>query len=359
LAAWRLLLAGGRPFLSLEVTKECPLRCPGCYAFAADHLGGGVNLRDVSDHRGADLVERSLALVDALRPLHVSLIGGEPLVRHAEVGQILRGIAERGLHAQVVTSAVRPIPADWATLPNVQISVSIDGLAPDHDRRRAPATYARILRHIAGHQIVVHCTITRPMLDQPGYFDEFCQFWSARPETKRIWFSLYTPQQDEHSAERLRPAERLAALDEVRALAARYSKVHANRYMLAALERPPATPSECLFARLTHAFTADLETHVEPCQLGGQPMCAECGCLAQAGMTALGRYRLAGLVSLEQLVSLSERLGARKARRAPQETLRPAPTAAPFTIIAPHSSRLAAERIGTTLARMGHTPQHK
>ena len=62
---------------------------------------------------------------------------------------------------QVVTSAVRPIPIAWASIPRLQICVSIDGLQPEHDVRRTPATYDRILKHIEGHQITVHCTVTR------------------------------------------------------------------------------------------------------------------------------------------------------------------------------------------------------
>ena len=33
LAAWGRILTGYAPALSIEITKECPLRCPGCYAY--------------------------------------------------------------------------------------------------------------------------------------------------------------------------------------------------------------------------------------------------------------------------------------------------------------------------------------
>ncbi len=45
--AWGRILGGYRPNLSIEITRECPLRCPGCYAYGADHLGGGATLRDL------------------------------------------------------------------------------------------------------------------------------------------------------------------------------------------------------------------------------------------------------------------------------------------------------------------------
>ena len=47
--AWGKILRGNLPVLSIEITRECPLTCPGCYAYASDHLGDAVNLRQLSD----------------------------------------------------------------------------------------------------------------------------------------------------------------------------------------------------------------------------------------------------------------------------------------------------------------------
>ena len=110
--AWGRILGGYRPNLSIEITKECPLRCPGCYAYGDEHLGGnGVTLRGLADYKGDELVKRFMAVIDEHHPLHVSIVGGEPLVRYRELNEILPRLSERGIHAQVVTSAVRPIPA--------------------------------------------------------------------------------------------------------------------------------------------------------------------------------------------------------------------------------------------------------
>ncbi len=98
-----------------------------------------------------------------------------------------------------MTSAVRPIPSEWAAIPRLQIVVSIDGLQPEHDVRRTPATYDRILKHINGHQITVHCTVTRQQSRRDGYLEEFVRFWSDNPERRQIWISLYTPQIGEES----------------------------------------------------------------------------------------------------------------------------------------------------------------
>ena len=103
--AWGKILAGQFPALSIEITRECPLRCPGCYAYGDDHLGGGVTLRELRDFKGEALVEGVVALVRRHRPVHLSIIGGEPLVRYRELDEILPRLAAMGVHTQVVTSA--------------------------------------------------------------------------------------------------------------------------------------------------------------------------------------------------------------------------------------------------------------
>ena len=63
LRVWHSVVLGRTPFLSIEITKECPLRCPGCYAYSPDHLGSATTLRQLSDYRGPDLVTAATALV--------------------------------------------------------------------------------------------------------------------------------------------------------------------------------------------------------------------------------------------------------------------------------------------------------
>src|SRR5438034_6755673 len=153
LRAWKAILAGRAPSLSVEITKECPLSCPGCYAYGGEHLGGDVLLRQVSDYKGKQLVERFMELVDAHQPLHLSIVGGEPLVRFRELNEILPQLAARRIYTHLVTSAVREIPLDWNKYKELKLIVSIDGLQAEHDERRKPATYERILKNIRGHQI--------------------------------------------------------------------------------------------------------------------------------------------------------------------------------------------------------------
>jgi organic radical activating enzyme len=313
LRVWARVLKGHRPFLSLEITKECPLHCPGCYAYSADHLGPDITLRQLSDYRGHDLVTAIVGVVRRLRPVHVSIVGGEPLVRYRELCDVLPLLDRMQVEVQLVTSAVRPIPREWSSIQCLHLVVSIDGLAPEHDRRRTPATYDRILKHIAQHSVTVHCTITRQMLARPGYLVEFCRFWSDQQEIRKIWFSVYTPQEGDQSPERLRPVDRPILFEELAAVS-QFPKVHLPRLVLDGYRYPPRSPQECTFARLTTCLSADLKTNVGPCQLGGKPVCEECGCMASAGMHGLARLKLAGLVPVSAILNASFRLGANASR---------------------------------------------
>jgi MoaA/NifB/PqqE/SkfB family radical SAM enzyme len=326
--AWGRILTGRTPTLSIEITRECPLRCPGCYAYDENHLlAAGTTLRSVSDYKGDDLVDRVLALVDHHRPLHLSIVGGEPLVRFRELNTLLPELSSRGVAVQLVTSAVREIPKEWSAIPDLYLVVSIDGLQPEHDARRKPATYERILRNIQGHRITVHCTITGQTASRPGYHDEFLEFWSGRPEVKKIWFSLFTPQLGAEGEEILTPEVREHVIRDIERLKPLFPKLDMPQLVIDGLRRPPASPDDCIFARTTLNVTANLSDRVTPCQFGGEPDCSQCGCIASAGLAAVGEYKIAGVLPLRKIFNASSRVGSavfRVSARSPISKVPPA-----------------------------------
>ena len=309
ISAWGRILGGYTPALSIEITRECPLRCPGCYAYGDDHLGGELTLREVRDFKGQELIDGVLALVDRHRPLHVSIVGGEPLVRYQELKTILPALSKRGIHSQLVTSAVREIPAEFRGLHLLSIVVSIDGLQPEHDVRRTPATYDRILKHIEGHHVTVHCTVTRQQARRDGYLEEFLSTWESNPSTRLIWISLYTPQKGEISDERLTAADRARVIADLRRLRPRFSKLQMLDGMLNVYAKPPASPDECVFAQTTECYSSDLERRITPCQFGGNPDCSNCGCIASAGLEAIGRHKLRGGIPVGRIFYASLQVG--------------------------------------------------
>jgi sulfatase maturation enzyme AslB (radical SAM superfamily) len=317
ISAWGKILRGTPPSLSIEITRECPLQCPGCYAYDDAHLGGGATLRSLADRKGQELIDGVLALVDRIRPLHLSIVGGDPLVRYRELEAMVPLLLNRGIHVQVVTSAFRPLAASWAELPHMNVVVSIDGLQPEHDIRRAPATYDRILKNIAGQNVTIHCTITGQMMKRPGYLREFLKFWSPRPEIRKVWFSLFTPQRGDQLPEMLQPLERAQAIADMLALRREFPKLDMPEGMIRQFAAPPSSPRDCVFALTTQTLSADLKTKIVPCQFGGDPDCSSCGCVASMGLAAVAAHRLAGIIPVGAIFKASIKIGQARAKRQP------------------------------------------
>jgi MoaA/NifB/PqqE/SkfB family radical SAM enzyme len=337
LHAWARILSGRAPSLSIEITKECPLRCPGCYAFDAAHLGGEIRLHELSDFTGDELVARVLALIDEYKPLHVSLVGGDPLVRLRELESLLPQIESRGIHTQVVTSAFRAIPASWAKFKKLNVVVSIDGLQPEHDARRKPATYEHILKNIKGARVTIHSTITSQMAQRPGYLDEFLRFWSSQPEIAKVWFSIFTPQRGATDPEILTASQRASTIAELQQLRLKYPILDMYEAAIREMETPPRNPNECIFARTTETISADLKTQVTPCQFGGDPDCEQCGCIAAMGLAAVGHYRVLGQLTAGQIFMASDRLGKgwKRLKKTFSRTPRKQTVVFPFKILKP------------------------
>jgi MoaA/NifB/PqqE/SkfB family radical SAM enzyme len=309
LKAWAGILVGNKPYLSIEITKECPLRCPGCYAFDPAHLGGDTALRQLSDFKGVDLVRNILTVIDREKPRHVSLVGGDPLVRYRELEMLLPELDTRKIYTQIVTSAFRVIPAEWSRFSRLTVAVSIDGLQPEHDERRKPATYERILKNIADARVTIHSTITSFMAARPGYIEEFLRFWSGRPQIERIWFSLFTPQRGATDPEILTPAQRAFVVEDLLRLRLLYPMLEMRESLIREIIAPPTSPADCIFARTTHTLSADLKTKITPCQFGGDPDCSQCGCIASMGLAAVGNHRVLGGLTAGHLFHVSDRIG--------------------------------------------------
>jgi len=308
--AWWRVLNGHAPMLSIEITRECPLNCPGCYAYGDSHLGGKTTLRDLSDFRGDALVQGVLELVRRHRPLHVSLVGGEPMIRHRELDRILPVLDEMGVFAMVVTSGVIAIPEHWMRLRRLRVAVSVDGLPEHHDERRKPATYERILKNIAGRRINVHWVITRPMLARPSYLEEYVAFWNACPEVDHIWVSLYSPQKNEDSRERLTQEDRKLMAEVLPPLRRTFPKLLMSEGVARAFVKPPESPEDCMFSKMSTNYSADLRTHVEPCVFGGTPDCGQCGCAISSVLHWVNReVKIFGFLKMGDLVRASLRVG--------------------------------------------------
>ena len=225
----------------------------------------------------------------------------------------------RGLHVQIVTSAFRTMGPTWASLERLHVVVSIDGLRPEHDVRRAPATYDRILRNIVGQRITVHCTITGQMMKRPGYLSEFLGFWTPRPEIKKVWFSMFTPQVGDAMPEILSPEERKRAIEDLVQLRKQYPKLDMSETVIRQFASPPHRPQDCVFALTTQTLSADLKTKITPCQFGGNPDCTSCGCLGSMYLAAVAAHKLGGILPVGTIFNASIKIGRTRARYGHQQ----------------------------------------
>ena len=249
LRAWGSILTGGQPNLSIEITRECPLRCPGCYAYGDTHLGGDVVLRELADFKGQALIDGLLQVVRRRRPIHLSIVGGEPLVRFRELDVVLPQLTAMGVHTQVVTSAVRPIPvvvgghAGAAGGGVDRRTAARTRRAPDAGHLRAhPQAHRRAAHHGALHadpaagaarlRRRVHASSGRPTATSSA---------SGSASTRRR--AAKTP------PERLRPADRALLVEEIAALYATEPKLSRHAAVGRARLPQPAAQSRRLHLR--------------------------------------------------------------------------------------------------------------
>ena len=189
--------------------------------------------------------------------------------------------------------------------------------------RRKPATYDRILKHIAGHQITVHCTVTRQQVQRDGYLEEFLQVLVGERRTSAPSGSACTRRRSARSRTsgcgRKIATRVVADLMHLRRL---FPKLQMPEGMIKVYEDPPPNPDDCVFAQTTTCVSADFKRPISPCQFGGNPDCSQCGCIASAGLGAIARHRLPGGLRVGAIFENSLQVG-RKVRQ-----LRASPTAA-------------------------------
>jgi hypothetical protein len=77
---------------------------------------------------------------------------------------------------------------------------------------------------------------------------------------------------------------------------------------------PPHSPQDCVFALTTQTLSADLKTKITPCQFGGNPDCASCGCIASMGLASVASHKLGGMLSVGTIFKASIKIGQKRAK---------------------------------------------
>ncbi|MSP60642.1 MAG: radical SAM protein [Myxococcales bacterium] len=286
-------------FGSIDVSKECNLRCKHCYFFE-------------QDYESEFSVEQWVAKLEDLKRTRSRLefpffqctwVGGEPLIR--------KDLIERGRkyfrYNTVVTNGTIPLP-EW---PDVNWYISIDGDEETHERiRNKKGIYKRAMRNIAEHpdlNVTIAYCITRGNVH---CLEQAIIDWAAAGAT-RMTFDFYTPIETIEEREQscgdseglfLPLHERDRVLDQLIAL----KKIYGDFFVLP--ERvfrmmksdvAKQVTDNCLFATKSFAF-GPTGVQKEKCMMGPKADCDRCGCVVPFYMASLtDRRRIVEDVSSE------------------------------------------------------------
>ena len=281
---------GYKPSLSIEITRECPLRCPGCYAYGDDHLGGDVTLRAGPRLQGpgARSTASSRSSIEH-KPLHVSIVGGEPLVRYRELNDD-PAAARRARHLHAARHERRAADSDrvGAASAGCRSSSRSTACSPSTTsgaRRRptiassstSPGTRSRCTARSRGSR----CSATATSRSSS-------QFWSANAGRRGRSGSACTRRR----SARCRPSgctpdDRERVVADLMALRPRYPKLQMPEGLIERLREAAASrPTSASSRRRRRASRPTSSDAITPCQFGGKPDCSNCGCIASAGLGA-------------------------------------------------------------------------
>ena len=98
------------------------------------------------------------------------------------------------------------------------------------------------------------------------------------------------------SDERLTPQDRTRVVADLLALRVRYPKLEMPEGLIEVYAEPPAVARRVRLRAHDDELSADLTTKITPCQFGGTPDCANCGCIASAGLAAVGAPPVWGFI---------------------------------------------------------------
>ena len=270
--AWGRILAGLHPNLSIEITRECPLRCPGCYAYGADHLGGDITCAKSATTRAKrsspSSAPRSRAPpaspLDRRRRAAGPLSRAERAPAEARRARASTRSSSRARCARSRSSGPRiPPPADRR----------VDRRPPARARRAPEAGDLR--SHPEAHQGTQD---HRPLHGDaaagaprrlPRRVRRLLVEQSRTPARSG---SASTRRRSARSSdERLLPADRERVVADLIALRKKYPKLQMPKGLIEVYATPPDSPDECIFAQTTTCVSADLKTQITPVPVRRQP----------------------------------------------------------------------------------------
>jgi radical SAM protein with 4Fe4S-binding SPASM domain len=187
--------------VAFKLTNRCDLRCSHCYQWNAS----GYHHHLAPAERRADLdLEVVARVLDATRPVRsiVYLWGGEPLV-YREWDGLIDLLASDPRWTSICTNGTlieTRLPSLLKLGRLLEVSLSLDGFASEHDAVRGTGSFARAWRglqllleqrreHAFEGQLTVNFVVTEPMVARMGEFVAFLDH--AGVDTVYVSFPWY------------------------------------------------------------------------------------------------------------------------------------------------------------------------
>ncbi len=267
-------------FGSIDVSKECNLRCAHCYFFEQDY---DAELSVDQWIAKLDELKRTRSLME-FPFFQCTWVGGEPLIR--------KELIERGRkyfrHNTVVTNGTIPLP-DW---PDVKFYISIDGDEATHEHiRRKKGIYKRAMRNVAEHpdlEVTIAYCITQSNVH---CLEQAVIDW-AEAGASHITFDFYTPIEglDEKGEPLFLPLdERDRVLDrllEMKKIYGDFFILPERVFRLMKSDVCREVTDHCLFAEKSFAF-GPTGAPKEKCMMGAKADCDRCGCVVPFYLASL------------------------------------------------------------------------
>jgi Fe-coproporphyrin III synthase len=267
---------------SIDVSKDCNLRCRHCYFFEEEHDS------ELS-------IEQWIAKLEEIRRTRsrrefpffcCTWVGGEPLIR--------RELIERGRkyfrHNVVVTNGTIPLP-DW---PDVNWYISIDGDEGLHEWiRNKKGIYQKAMRNVQEHpelSVTIAYCVTR---QNAQCIEQVVKDWNEAGAS-HITFDFYTPIETIEDDLWLPFAERDRVLDllvELRRVYGDFFVIPERVFRLMRSENSKRVTDNCPFTKAAFNFGPDGVSKGK-CMMGEKADCDRCGCVVPFYMWSLTDRRL-------------------------------------------------------------------
>jgi sulfatase maturation enzyme AslB (radical SAM superfamily) len=257
-------------FVSIDVSKDCNLRCRHCYFFEQDFIDTELSVEQWIEK--LETMKRTSSFKE-MPFLHCTWVGGEPLIR--------KELIERGRKYfrwnTVVTNGTIPLP-NW---PDVNFYISIDGDEDLHEYiRNKKGIYKRAMQNVRTNP-QLSTTIAFCITQQNKHcLERVVKDW-AEAGAKHITFDFYTPIEtiDEPMFVPLQERDRL--IDKLLALREIYRDffvIPERTFRLMKSDQCKVVTDNCLFAQKSTSF-GPTGAVKEKCMMGPRADCDRCGCV--------------------------------------------------------------------------------